>query len=105
MKPNGVDQDNFAPLTTLDWQVHVYGDAGPEIKALCEGRALPLHNFPWRPQMGRTGLRRNAVYLVRPDGYVGLVDPDGRAAAVTSYLDARKLSTMRRPPRRSEPAR
>jgi hypothetical protein len=42
--------------------------------------------------MGRTGLRRNAVYLVRPDGYVALADPEGSAAAVTSYLDARKIT-------------
>ena len=25
-------KDNFAPLTSLDWQVHVYGDASPEIR-------------------------------------------------------------------------
>ncbi len=94
---SGGDKDNFASLTSLDWQVHVYGDAGPEIKALCEGRALPLHIFPWRPRMGGTGLRRNAVYLVRPDGYVGLVDPDGSAEALTAYLDTRKLTTKTGP--------
>jgi len=88
----GVDGDNFTPLTSLDWQVHIYGDAAPEMRALCAGRTLPLHVFPWRPEMGRTGLRRNAVYLVRPDGYLALVDPKGSAAAVTSYLDARKLT-------------
>jgi 2-polyprenyl-6-methoxyphenol hydroxylase-like FAD-dependent oxidoreductase len=88
---NGVDQDNFVPLTSLDWQVHVYGAASPEIQAVCEGRTLPLHVFAWRPQMGRTGLRRNAVYLVRPDGYVALADPEGSATALTAYLDARSL--------------
>ena len=46
---NGVDEDNFTPLTSLDWQVHVYGDAAPEIQAVCDGRKLPLHVFPWRP--------------------------------------------------------
>jgi hypothetical protein len=96
-KVNGVDQDNFTPLTSLDWQVHVYGDAGPEIQAVCKGRALALHIFPWGPQAGRTGLRRNAVYLVRPDGYVGLVDPDGSAEALTAYLDARQLTTRTGP--------
>jgi 2-polyprenyl-6-methoxyphenol hydroxylase-like FAD-dependent oxidoreductase len=89
---NGVDGDNFTPLTSLDWQVHIYGDAAPEMRAVCAGRTLPLHVFPWRPEMGGTGLRRNAVYLVRPDGYLALVDPKGSAAAVTSYLDARKLT-------------
>jgi hypothetical protein len=91
---NGVG-DNFTPLTSLDWQVHVYGDAAPEIQAMCEGRKLPLHVFPWRPEKGGTGLRRNAAYLVRPDGYVALANAEGSAAAVTSYLDARNLTTAR----------
>jgi 2-polyprenyl-6-methoxyphenol hydroxylase-like FAD-dependent oxidoreductase len=89
---NGVEQDNFAPLTSLDWQLHVYGEAAPEIRAVCDERKLPLHVFPWRPEMSRTGLRGDAVYLVRPDGYVALADPEGGAAAVASYLDARKIT-------------
>ena len=88
---NGLDEDNFTPLISLDWQVHVYGDASPEIRSACDERRLPLHAFPWRPEMGRTGLRRDAIYLVRPDGYVALADPEGSAATVTRYLDAHKL--------------
>jgi hypothetical protein len=84
--------DNFVPLTSLDWQVHVYGDAAPEIRAVCHDRKLPLHVFPWRPQMRPTGLRRNVVYLLRPDGYVALVDPKGNATTITAYLDARNLT-------------
>ena len=92
MSSNGVEIDNFAPLASMDWQAHVYGDATAEIKAVCDARQIPLHVFPWRPEMGTTGLRRNAFYLVRPDGYVALVDSEGRSMTVTSYLDARKLS-------------
>ena len=88
----GMEEDNFAPLTSLDWQIHVYGDAEPEIQAMCDARKLPLHVFPWRLEMGRTGLQRDAVYLVRPDGYVALADPHSGATAVTSYLDARKIA-------------
>jgi len=80
--------DNFAPLASLDWQVHAYGDAAPEIQAVCNERKLPLHIFPWRAEMGPAGLRRNAVYLVRPDGYVALADPGDSPAALASYLDA-----------------
>jgi hypothetical protein len=86
------DSDNFAPLASLSWQVHVYGDASGELQAACAERKLPLHGFPWRSAMGRAGLRRNAVYLVRPDGYVALADSEGRATAITSYLDARELA-------------
>jgi 2-polyprenyl-6-methoxyphenol hydroxylase-like FAD-dependent oxidoreductase len=84
--------DNFTPLSSLDWQVHVYGDAAPEIHAMCDARKLPLHVFRWRPEMGRAGLKRSAVYLVRPDGYVALADPKGRPAALASYLDSRELA-------------
>mgnify|MGYP001183746489 FL=1 len=88
------DKDNFKSLTSLDWQIHVYGDATPEMRTLCTSRNLPLRVFPWNPAMGRAGLRRSAVYLVRPDGYVALADSEGSATAVTSYFDARRLTPM-----------
>jgi 2-polyprenyl-6-methoxyphenol hydroxylase-like FAD-dependent oxidoreductase len=88
---SGAEMDNFTPLASLDWQVHVYGDAAPEIQRLCTARKLPLHVFPWRHETRRAGLRRNAVYLVRPDGYVALADPAGTATRVASYLDAQRL--------------
>jgi 2-polyprenyl-6-methoxyphenol hydroxylase-like FAD-dependent oxidoreductase len=92
---NGIDTDNFVQQTPLEWQAHVYGDATPQIRAVCAERKLSLHVFGWRPEMSRAGLLRNAVYLVRPDGYVGLADPDGSATTVTSYLDARALTPAR----------
>jgi 2-polyprenyl-6-methoxyphenol hydroxylase-like FAD-dependent oxidoreductase len=87
--------DNFKPLTSLDWQVHVYGDAAPELRTSCEARKLPLHVFPWNSEMDRVGLERQATYLVRPDGYVAMADPEGTAKAITSYLDARQLAPTR----------
>jgi 2-polyprenyl-6-methoxyphenol hydroxylase-like FAD-dependent oxidoreductase len=89
---NGNDAGNFTPLTSLDWQVHVYGDPTPDLHATCQKRALPLHVFPWRPEMRRIGLHRDALYLVRPDGYVALADPRGGATTLSSYLDARGLA-------------
>lgn len=88
------DSDNFAPLTSLDWQVHVYGEATAELRTACQNRQLPLHVFPWSMAARRTGLRRNAVYLLRPDGYVALADDEGSAAAVLSYLQERKVSSL-----------
>lgn len=90
-----IGADNFAPLTSLDWQIHVYGDAAPEIRTLCDTRKLPLHIFPWRTAMDRAGLRRNAVYLVRPDGYVALASLAADVAALASYLDMRRLLPAR----------
>ena len=78
--------DNFAPLTSLDWQVHIYGEATPATRAVCSEKNLPLHVFPWRAEMGRAGLRRGAVYLLRPDGHVALANCDGGAAALAAYF-------------------
>jgi hypothetical protein len=47
-----------------------------------------LHSHP---AIGRTGLRRDAVYLVRPDGYVALANSAGSAEALASYVDVRKI--------------
>jgi 2-polyprenyl-6-methoxyphenol hydroxylase-like FAD-dependent oxidoreductase len=82
--------DNFTPLTSLDWQLHVYGVAKPGIAAVCMERNLALHVFPWHREMARARLQRDAAYLVRPDGYVALADAaDG--TTIRSYLDTRKL--------------
>jgi hypothetical protein len=86
------DSDNFAPLTSLGWQVHVYGEAKAELETACQDGKLPLHVFPWCEALRRSGLRRNAIYLVRPDGYVALADDEGSALAVLSYLQERKLN-------------
>jgi hypothetical protein len=87
-------KDNFAPLTSLAWQAHVYGTASLEISGVCDRQRLPLHVFPWHPEMDRAGLLRNALYLIRPDGYVALADIESNAKAVTSYFDTRKLTPM-----------
>ena len=83
--------DNYAPLTLRDWQVHIYGEASTEIKTFCAARKLPLHNFPWQPAMGRAGLRRDAVYLLRPDGYIALADLKGGAVAMAKYFDTHRF--------------
>jgi len=92
---NGECEDNFAPLTSLDWQVHVYGEATAGMRAACDARGLPLQVFTWRQEMSKKGLRRDAAYLVRPDGYVALADAEGSAAAIAAYLDARGFSYSR----------
>jgi 2-polyprenyl-6-methoxyphenol hydroxylase-like FAD-dependent oxidoreductase len=79
--------DNFAPLAEMRWQVHVYGAASPALKDLCGARELPLRVFPWQAAAERAGLAQDALYLVRPDGYVGLATRDAGAAELAGYLD------------------
>jgi 2-polyprenyl-6-methoxyphenol hydroxylase-like FAD-dependent oxidoreductase len=86
--------DNFTPLKTLDWQVHVYGEASADLSALCQQRGLDLHRIPWAPNLRRTGVKQDALYLVRPDGYVALAEPKGDAERLLAYLDAHGIQPL-----------
>jgi len=85
-------EDNFAPLTSLGWQVHVYGEPSAAVKEGCEALGLPLIAFPWSPDLGRTsGLRQGVSYLIRPDGYVALVDEESSRQQLEDYFTERGL--------------
>jgi 2-polyprenyl-6-methoxyphenol hydroxylase-like FAD-dependent oxidoreductase len=83
--------DNFGPLSSLAWQIHVYGEPSGEVRKACGSRGLALHVFPWRWPMRRAGLARGALYLVRPDGYVALADRDASVETLEQYLDSRGI--------------
>jgi 2-polyprenyl-6-methoxyphenol hydroxylase-like FAD-dependent oxidoreductase len=78
--------DNFAPLTARDWQVHVYGEVGPALRNVAAGAGIPVHRFAWAAAVRRTGLARDAVYLVRPDGYVGFAGSQHSLDGLKAYL-------------------
>jgi 2-polyprenyl-6-methoxyphenol hydroxylase-like FAD-dependent oxidoreductase len=95
----GPEEDNFAPLTSLAWQAHVYGEPRRGVADACGGLRLPMHVFAWTPEMGRAGLVRGALYLVRPDGYVALAEPGGDPERLGRYFLNRGLPAT---PRRDE---
>jgi 2-polyprenyl-6-methoxyphenol hydroxylase-like FAD-dependent oxidoreductase len=82
---------NFAPLASRAWQIHVYGDASPELARACAARGLALHAFPWESAMRAAGLARGAAYLVRPDGYVALADGAASPDTLERFLNDRNL--------------
>jgi 2-polyprenyl-6-methoxyphenol hydroxylase-like FAD-dependent oxidoreductase len=84
--PTGPEADNFAPLAALTWQVHVYGEARPGLADICAELQLPLHRFAWQSRMRRAGLRRSALYLVRPDGYVAFAAPETDPEQLRRYV-------------------
>ena len=49
------DGDNFAPLRSMDWQLHVYGVASPALQRTAAARDLPLHVFPFERARRRRG--------------------------------------------------
>jgi 2-polyprenyl-6-methoxyphenol hydroxylase-like FAD-dependent oxidoreductase len=83
--------DNHEPLRSIGWQAHVYGDAVAELRAACSARRLPLHIFPWSDAQAAAGLKRDALYLVRPDTYVALAAPAPAPQVLERYFQARGL--------------
>ena len=84
-------QDNFSPLASLKWQAHVYGEPSRGLDDACAEAGIALHRFSWQPSMGRAGLRKDALYLVRPDGHVALADPSADAAVLRRYFGERGI--------------
>ncbi|MES1208278.1 MAG: FAD-dependent monooxygenase [Pseudomonadota bacterium] len=81
--------DNFAPLSGIGWQAQVYGHASPEIASACNARNIDLRPMPWTPACSEAGFIEGGLYLIRPDGYIGLVDPKSDPAHLERYLDHR----------------
>jgi hypothetical protein len=87
--------DNFAPLQSLDWQVHVYGHATAELGLVCSARGLALHVFPWGEPASRGVCARRV--LSHPSGWPrGVRRPRSRSGA------AGALCRHARPPSRSQ---
>jgi hypothetical protein len=87
--------DNYETLKSLTWQVHVYGTAPDGLEAWLRAQHIPLHVFPWGRGPAAAGLRADALYLVRPDGYVALADGSASPQTLERYLAARNLQPGR----------
>jgi 2-polyprenyl-6-methoxyphenol hydroxylase-like FAD-dependent oxidoreductase len=85
--PVGIETDNFSCLSSMDWQIHCYGDANSALKTMCDDRGIALHVFCWESAMKKAGLQRNAAYVIRPDGHIGIVDPKADTEKICFYLD------------------
>jgi len=89
--------DNLDALRGSGWQVHVYGEPHASLEAWCQRRGWPLQGFAWQDAYARAGFARDAMYLLRPDGYVALAAYPQDPQRLERYLLARGLSVGRQP--------
>jgi hypothetical protein len=66
--------------------MHVYGKASDGTAALASESYIPLFEYAWSDTMSNAGLIRDAIYLVRPDGYVGYMGSQSEQE-VGSYIE------------------
>ena len=81
------DTDNFGQLRSLDWQAHVCGDVDEAFAAAGRELRLPIHSFAWSDAAETAGLKRDAAYLVRPDGYIALASADQSVGQLKAFID------------------
>ena len=82
-------KDNFEPLASPVWQVHIYGDTDAELSAWCARRNVAFHRFDWQAAHDDAGLQRNTAYLLRPDTYVAVAG--GASDTFERYFAARGI--------------
>lgn len=85
------NEDNFAPLQSLDWQAHVYGAVQQDLQTACRELKLPLHCFAWSQGASEAGIERDALYLVRPDGHVALASAEQNVNELRRYVSRFRL--------------
>ena len=83
--PAASGADNFTALKSCNWQVHLYGGDPVSLSESCARLNLPLQVYPWSEAAGRAGLAEGAAYLIRPDGDVGLADPQAQRTTIAAY--------------------
>ena len=85
---HGGDRLTWVPGADVDdpeWRVRVHGAAAPDLARWCGQQGLRLHVCAWSPEAERVGLARDALYLVRPDGYVALADGQASVSTLAAF--------------------
>jgi len=84
-------RDNHAPLRSLDWQLHVFGQTPVALVEEAASLGLPVHRWAWDDAALHAGFEDKAAYLVRPDGHVALALSAGSTATIGGWAERHGL--------------
>lgn len=82
---NYYDGDNHYALKSFEWQYHLYGQTSTEMRRHIEKSGIEFHEFNWTAEADKTGIRKNTVMLVRPDGYIAVIDNNNNVERFFEY--------------------
>jgi 2-polyprenyl-6-methoxyphenol hydroxylase-like FAD-dependent oxidoreductase len=82
----GTASDNFEPLKSIDWQIHVYGTVDETFRASASAAGIPVIAFPWTASAEKAGLLKDAAYLIRPDGHLAWIGQDQDSPGLENYI-------------------
>jgi hypothetical protein len=65
---------------------HVYGEVDKDLETACRELHLPLHVFAFSDHAKDAGLKQDALYVVRPDGYIALASFEQSASKLRTFV-------------------
>jgi hypothetical protein len=83
--------DNYDFFDGCGWQAHRYGAPDSRLSQWGEARKTPVRFFPWRPEFKMAGLAPDAIYLLRPDSYIGLASEECSTERLDLYFTERQI--------------
>jgi 2-polyprenyl-6-methoxyphenol hydroxylase-like FAD-dependent oxidoreductase len=87
----GATSDNFASLQSLNWQIHVYGQASPPMSTAAQALGLQINQFDWTDAAGKAFMEKDKAYLIRPDGHIASVFSANDSDALNDYIHRQSL--------------
>lgn len=79
--------DNYESLKSMDWHIHIYGAANENFSSVASFRGLHIYEFDWNQKAADKGFSKDAFYLIRPDGYIALIDAKQNSLVLKNYLN------------------
>ena len=83
--------ENYHPLRSMDWQVHVYGQAESDLQKICDRLQIELYVFPWSVLAQERQILKDSCFLVRPDGYIALASIISFTQKLETYAAEKKF--------------
>ena len=65
---------------------HFQTKVGDNHARIVSALRIALHQFEWNKAARDAGVRDGALYLIRPDGYIGLADTEADVSRLRGYL-------------------
>lgn len=70
----------------MKWNIQVFGKIHKNLRRYCEKHHIRLEHYPWNNEFEKKGIKKDFIYLIRPDGYIGFIDPKGKPENIQKYF-------------------
>lgn len=79
--------DNFKTLPRPTWQIQYFGTISPNLRLVIANIGLDYFNFPWTKIAKEKNFQNNTAYLIRPDGYLAVIDDSENIHLIRQFLE------------------